>query len=188
MKCCTYCNLTKPFEEFSKDSTKKNGIRSTCLQCTRLKAAEYRERNKEVVVARTYQWRQNNKEKARASVQSWREKNRLKDKQVTTKWRKENAAHIRQYNSSLRSGKAKAVPLWFEAEAVANVYKKAQEFGMQVDHVVPLNGKTVCGLHCWANLQLLEQSLNASKSNREWPDMPIPEDLKIISPRISDFS
>jgi hypothetical protein len=32
--------------------------------------------------------------------------------------------------------------------------------------------KKVCGLHCWANLQLLDPMINVIKSNRYWPDMP----------------
>jgi hypothetical protein len=64
---------------------------------------------------------------------------------------------------------SKAIPPWFEAEKVAKVYQKAQEWGFVVDHIVPLFGETVSGLHCWANLQLLDIGLNSTKSNKEWP-------------------
>jgi hypothetical protein len=55
---------------------------------------------------------------------------------------------------------------------VNRVYIKAAEFGFAVDHIVPLQGKIVCGLHTWENLQLVAPSLNSKKCNRFWPDMP----------------
>ena len=35
----------------------------------------------------------------------------------------------------------------------------------QVDHIIPLQSDPVCGLHCWANLQLMSRADNRRKSN-----------------------
>lgn len=43
---------------------------------------------------------------------------------------------------------------------------EAQHTGLVVDHVVPINGKTVCGLHVHYNMQLLTQKQNAEKAAR----------------------
>lgn len=76
------------------------------------------------------------------------------------------------YNKARRSHIGTHTPQWGEMDKMRVVYRKAQELGMQVDHVVPLRHKLVCGLHCWWNLQLLTRSENSRKKNRAWPDMP----------------
>lgn len=73
-----------------------------------------------------------------------------------------------------RARKKNATPVWADHERINLVYAKAKELGLTVDHVVPLASPLVCGLHVWENLQLLERNINASKQNREWPDMPEP--------------
>lgn len=35
----------------------------------------------------------------------------------------------------------------------------------EVDHIIPLKNKIVCGLHYWVNLQLIPQTENRRKSN-----------------------
>ncbi len=64
-----------------------------------------------------------------------------------------------------------ASPGWYETNLIKLLYLKRDElsklWGIQlhVDHIVPLQGKKVCGLHCWDNLQLLEAGINLSKHN-----------------------
>lgn len=87
-------------------------------------------------------------------------------------WRKNNRHIINFHISKYRASVRQATPGWFEKEKVELVYKKAFELGMSVDHVVPITSNVVCGLHCWANLQLLDQPLNSGKRNYYWPDMP----------------
>jgi hypothetical protein len=61
-----------------------------------------------------------------------------------------------------------AHPMYKAAKALSMLTSEKHE----VDHVVPLKSKLVCGLHCEANLQIIKRSANRSKSNRRWPDMP----------------
>ncbi len=76
------------------------------------------------------------------------------------------------------AAKLRATPPWADKKAIDGVYRGAanlsRRFGerFEVDHVVPLRSKLVCGLHCEANLQVLASLENARKSNVVWPDMP----------------
>jgi hypothetical protein len=73
------------------------------------------------------------------------------------------------------AAKLRAIPSWADLAVIGVYYTKASELGMQVDHIVPLNSKIVCGLHVPCNLQLLMAAENLAKSNRWWPDMPAQE-------------
>lgn len=65
------------------------------------------------------------------------------------------------------------MPAWLSAEdleSIAEWYRLAASLGQTVDHIVPLKGKNVCGLHVPWNLQLLDGPANSAKSNRHDAD------------------
>ena len=54
-----------------------------------------------------------------------------------------------------------------EIAEVQGMYDFCKIFrGFEVDHIIPLNGKSVSGLHVLGNLQVLSVSENRSKSNK----------------------
>ena len=120
-------------------------------------AASYYARNRDAVLARSAAYYKANRESSMAVKAAWDAANRPKKN-----------AHRALYDAR----KMSATPPWFERYLVDALYAKAREFAMEVDHVVPLQSDIVCGLHCWANLQLMTRSENAIKKNVVWPDMP----------------
>ena len=83
------------------------------------------------------------------------------------KWRNEiSPDYWRAYQNSRRRRERDAQPVWADVEAIRAVYEEAQRTGMHVDHVLPLKGRNVSGLHVAANLQLLPPSVNRRKSNK----------------------
>jgi hypothetical protein len=93
-------------------------------------------------------------------------------------WHKKNRVWWRVYRSRRKALKLNATPAWADPDAIRARYAEGarltNETGIKhhVDHIVPLQSKLVCGLHCEANLQVLTETDNCSKNNRLWPDMP----------------
>jgi len=71
----------------------------------------------------------------------------------------------RAYYHALRNvEQAIATPKWVDRDALAWFYAKRPK-GFQVDHIVPIRGENVSGLHVPWNLQYLESKDNRAKSN-----------------------
>jgi hypothetical protein len=79
---------------------------------------------------------------------------------------------INAKKAKYRAAKLNATPAWADLEAIKKVYDDCafitQATGVKhhVDHIVPLQGETVCGLHTEANLQIITASENCSKNNK----------------------
>lgn len=71
-----------------------------------------------------------------------------------------------------RSRKLCATPTWADLKAIAKVYRLAAKISEQtgvrhvVDHIVPLQGRNVCGLHVAHNLQVIPEAENLRKANK----------------------
>lgn len=59
-------------------------------------------------------------------------------------------------------------PMWSNLKEVETIYRN-RPAGHHVDHIVPLNGELVCGLHVPYNLQYLTAEENLIKSNKYKP-------------------
>ena len=70
------------------------------------------------------------------------------------------------------------MPAWADQAAILAIYFLAETASMlfgvpyQVDHIVPLRSKLVCGLHVEHNLRVICKRSNIAKGNRTWPGKP----------------
>lgn len=96
-------------------------------------------------------------------------------REVSARSARKNAARVKAAKIRYESKLARATPSWLTADdwnEMNALYERARrltrETGIrhQVDHIHPINGKTISGLHVPKNLQVLTQAENVSKSNR----------------------
>lgn len=67
----------------------------------------------------------------------------------------------------VRSKRTKqACSSWADLKVIESIYEEARRIGKVVDHIIPLKGKNVCGLHVENNLQVMTKAENAAKSNK----------------------
>lgn len=61
---------------------------------------------------------------------------------------------------------ALATPKWVDIESMSVFYENCPK-GSQVDHIIPINGKDVCGLHVIWNLQYLINKKHFAKTQKD---------------------
>lgn len=116
---------------------------------------------------RRQKWKSENPDKVKESSRTWAKNN--PDKRSIWPSEKRNAVTAKR-----RAKKLSATPSWFqelddfvlkEAYLLAKLREKTTGMKWHVDHIIPLQGKDVCGLHCWNNVQVIPAAINLSKGN-----------------------
>lgn len=91
------------------------------------------------------------------------------------KWRKDNPGKVAAQKRARELAKTGATPKWLTKEhkaQIATIYLQAQILTeatgvpYHVDHIIPINGENVCGLHVPWNLRVLKGEENLKKSNK----------------------
>ena len=77
-------------------------------------------------------------------------------------------AWMRRGSSKRRAAQRNAIPRWADMEKI-NEFISGCPSGFDIDHIIPLAGDNVCGLHVLENLQVLPKKENNSKYNRVDP-------------------
>lgn len=172
-KHCARCATTKPVLEFGRNAGRADGMAVYCRPCTKVYMAA-KSYDKDRWALRQGAERERNRLYREANAERLNAKSRA----IKARVRKERPDIINASNKMRKAAQRQAIPAWADMAQIRMIYSKAKEMSsvigveFQVDHVVPLRSKLVCGLHTPANLQLLAADLNHAKRNWSWPDMP----------------
>ena len=141
------------------------------LQANIEKARAWKKRNPAKVLAGQRSRAIINHDKNRAARKAWEEKNPTAALESFKRYRERNRAKIRARLSVSKQGREKRRVLWANQDAILAIYRQAvfmtQTTGRLhvVDHIIPLQGRTVSGLHVETNLRVIEHHENARKHN-----------------------
>jgi hypothetical protein len=161
----------------AKSAARRAAMSSEALAARRLYLDNWRRKNSANV--ETYRRRAKNglyNTKDRTEyTKAWVQQNREKVLARSRHWQKRNPDKVVLYVQLRDAQKRRALAQWdieltklvtLEAAALCRLRAKALGGKWHVDHVVPLRGKIVSGLHVWNNLQVLPAKVNISKGNK----------------------
>jgi len=160
LKTCTKCKEAQALSEFYRHKGYADGYNSYCKNCFKQYQVEYKSKNRIKIRERKKEWSRNNKNKVRSYDKRYYDNN--KDK-------------VHAYNAKRRANRLQAIPRGLIERDHINIirlYKDIKECQwlseskLEVDHIIPLKHKNVCGLHVIWNLQVLTKKENNIKKNK----------------------
>lgn len=178
MRVCRICKTEKAITEFGKHGTYKDGIDTMCKPCLRTYrknlwvadperhrnyGKKYKAANKELIAERNKKYVEECREVRKATMRNYRQK--TKDVQA-------------EYVRRRQAAKMQRTPKWLteddiwmmrEAYKLAKLRTKLFGFSWHVDHILPLQGDVVSGLHVPTNLQVIPWLDNVKKHNKVSP-------------------
>lgn len=181
--------------EYHRSKCTKDGLDSKCKKCASALKKQYYLDNTERLLAIRNEWKKNNKdkikqtnkayainneEKIKLGLKKYREENKEKRRAYNKQWEQDNQGKARAKVVRRRTQKMNALPLWANLGAIKEVYMDCESVNIAaklagctekfvVDHIIPLQGKIVSGLHIETNLQIITAKENGTKSNKFEP-------------------
>lgn len=147
---------------------------NSCYQCTIEASAKWKSDNFEKMQITLKLYRQENKEICYTRTRKWMEKNRDKVNAATRRWSANNSHKSRAKYARYKASKLQRTPKWLTNEDFRKIQleyelaawcSKVTGEKYHVDHIIPLRGKMVSGLHVPSNLQVILMADNLKKHN-----------------------
>lgn len=181
--CCCECQRIRMLN-YSRSNPEENRARAAAfykehpeksLAYTKQRYADNPEKFREY----SKQWYANNKEKLLEYAKRYYKDNTEQMIANAQNWQKLNPAKVNANANKRRAQKLSAIPKWETPGDIAHIkwlYKQAnlltKSTGIvfHLDHIYPLQGETMCGLHTPSNLQIITQNENNQKFNKNPED------------------
>lgn len=173
LKECSICKRELRISEFNKSKNTRDGLVYKCRSCSARINAEWRKRNPNGF----REWYSGNRERRADYWVRWYAANKKRRADSYRAWARANPHVLNAIVARRNAAKIRATPAWADEGKIRILYERAAYLTKitgvrhEVDHIYPLQGKRVCGLHVSENLQILTRSQNARKRNK------MPEEL-----------
>jgi len=170
---CRKCNSHKAVSEFPAAQLSHGDY--ICRICKAKYLRQYKLANKEQIKLANKSYYDKNAKKISELKKQYRAEKAGILNQKTAEWKCKNKPALRAMYAKRRASVLKATPKWLneiDYERIKNCYKLAelqtQLTGNKwhVDHIIPLQGKEVCGLHVPSNLRAIPWLQNVKKGNK----------------------
>jgi hypothetical protein len=177
---CRDCRKSQKKKEYSRDKenilSQQKKYRDGNKQAIKERSAKFRAKNGDKIRARQNEAYHKEKEKRLDYARKRYAENKEVIKGRVKQYCKENRSKVAAIKAKYRAAKYQATPNWLtkkHLQEIEEFYTLAQELAwlnegevLQVDHIVPLQGKDICGLHVPWNLQILTKADNIRKFNK----------------------
>lgn len=160
MKECKRCLEVKELSLFTFNKNCKTSRENVCKNCA---------------TARSAKWQKENKERKNKINANWRSLNIEQARKSSVDWGKNNKGHRNFLTKNRQTALLKRTPNWLTIEdklhmlclyQIAAMRSKYSDEKWHVDHIIPLQGKTVSGFHTPYNLQVIPAIDNLRKNNK----------------------
>ena len=116
-------------------------------------------------------WKLQNKSHIKETKSIWNNKNKSHVQEYARQYQKDNTYKFTSNVAKRKSAQLQRTPMWADNLIIREIYAFAEEFrecgiDVHVDHILPLLGKKVSGLHVPDNLRVCLASVNIIKSNK----------------------
>lgn len=184
-----YCRACR--QERNRPTQRKRADRPEVRAKKQVLDAEYAQRNKERLAAYKAAWAAQNQESVKAKRKAKYLASRTEILQKAAEWKRDNPALVNARCAKRHAAKKQRVPSWltdFDKFVIQETYDMAQLMTQltgtpyTVDHILPLQGETVSGLHVPQNLQVVTQTYNASKQNKV--EDIVSSTMRVVVPRV----
>ncbi|MGH7974759.1 MAG: hypothetical protein ACREBR_04490 [bacterium] len=133
-----------------------------CVKCKTLCTKKWQKSHKEYIIAHDKFYYKNNKEKIRNKCKKYNDTHRKELNEYTVQYRKDHPALIRALNLKAATNRNLRIVAWTDWDNIKE-FNENMPKGMTEDHIIPLQGKLVSGLHVSWNLQSLTLHDNKKK-------------------------
>lgn len=180
-KTCCKCGEEKPVEQFYANKRMKDGLNTFCIACHKADNLARKATNrsdpefKAAELAYKKAYRDRTVEQRAKYLEQWRQANKEHIIQYGKKYRTENKDRYNFLCQKRKIDQINRTPVWLTEDdkwVMEQAYELAalrtQMLGVEfhVDHIIPLRGRSVSGLHVPSNLQVITRAENQRKTNK----------------------